>query len=177
MINSGTEIRNNISTTEDNLSKTSNLRLIWEQTPHLYFRIDCSSKECFSLTLLNNLILYLRYDGDNLYSLFVLSVKLLHTHTPGTDGDSRCQEMTKRKKDMHRGWTPWEEVGSFLNFVDCRCCADNRDGVKNDAHQWRPAGRAGTCCPQRDAWHMWMGLEEQKKTLFCQSQPCDIHLG
>lgn len=51
-------------------------------------------------------------------------------------------------------------------FVDRRCCAHDRDRVRNATHQCRLAGRAGRCCLRRDMLasmrcHMWIGETEQ----------------
>lgn len=111
---------------------------------------------------------------------------LLVSHIPGWDGDERWQTKRRggRQQERHREKhiSQWEELGSFLNFVDRRCCVRDRDRVRNATHQCRLAGRAGRCCLWRDALastrcHMWSGLEKQNKTLFCQNQPCDIHHG
>lgn len=115
-----------------------------------------------------------------------LSITLLHTHLVQmvTRGDKK-KKRDKRKRERDREGkhiSPREELGSFLNFVDRRCCVHDGDRVRNATHQCRLAGWAGRCCLWGNALasmrcHMWSGLEKQNKPLFCQGPAYDIHSG
>lgn len=62
-------------------------------------------------------------------------------HIPGAYGDERCQRKRDNKKEGKTDERETrEELGSFLKYVDRRCCVHDRDRARNATHQCRLAG-------------------------------------